>query len=104
MANTIIGPGIVVDGEITGDDPLVVEGQVKGRVAVAQSLTVAEGATVEANLEGSTVTIAGDFTGNVVAGERVEVKSGGKVLGDVRAPRVAIADGATFKGNVDMDA
>jgi cytoskeletal protein CcmA (bactofilin family) len=103
MANTTIGSSITVDGEITGEEPLTILGTVKGKIAIAQNLLVEQGATVEANIEAQTLTVSGRVTGNVLARERVELRADAKMIGDVKAPRIVIADGASFKGNVDMD-
>jgi cytoskeletal protein CcmA (bactofilin family) len=103
MGNTVIGSSITVDGEITGEEPLTILGTVKGKIAIAQNLTVEPGATVEANVEAQSLTVSGRVTGNVTVRERVELRSDAKMVGDVKSPRVVIADGASFKGNVDMD-
>jgi cytoskeletal protein CcmA (bactofilin family) len=103
MANTVIGSTIVIDGEITGDEDLVVQGTVKGRVALSQNIHVEENGSLEANVETATITVLGAVTGDIAASERAELKSNCRVVGDIRAPRVLIADGASFKGNVDMD-
>jgi len=103
MANTVIGSTIVIDGEITGNEDLVVQGTVKGRVSLRQNVFVEETGVLEANVEASVVTILGTVTGDIQAGDRAELKSNCRVVGDIRAPRVLIADGASFKGNVDMD-
>jgi cytoskeletal protein CcmA (bactofilin family) len=100
---TIIGSSITIDGEISGDEDLVVHGTVKGKIAVKSKVTVDASGVVEADIETPTVTINGRVTGNVVATDRVEIRTDGKMVGDVKAPRVLIADGATFKGRVDMD-
>ncbi len=103
MANTVIGSSIVIDGEISGEEPLTILGTVKGKIAVAQSVSVESGATVEADVEAQTVTVSGKLTGNVVARERLELRPEAKMVGDAKSPRVVIADGAALKGNVDMD-
>ena len=94
MANTVIGSSIVVDGEISGEEPITILGTVKGKVAVAQGVIVEAGATVEADIEGQTITISGKVTGNVTARERLELRPESKMVGNAKA---------TFKGNVDMD-
>ncbi|MGZ3480581.1 MAG: bactofilin BacO, partial [Myxococcaceae bacterium] len=58
---------------------------------------------VEADIETQNVEIAGRVTGNIHATDKVELKADCRVVGDVKAPRILIADGASFKGNVDMD-
>ena len=104
MANTVIGSSISIDGEISGDEDLHVLGTVKGKITVKNKLVIDPGATVEADIETGNVTVAGKVTGNISASERVEIKADGKMVGDIKAPRILIADGASFKGNVDMDA
>jgi len=103
MTNTIIGSSIVIDGEITGDEDLVVRGTVKGRIAVRENIVVEESGSLEANVETGTITVHGRVTGDIQASERAELKGSSRVVGDIRAPRVLIADGASFKGSVDMD-
>ena len=103
MGNTVIGSSIVIDGEITGEESLTILGTVKGKISVAQNVAVEAGSTVEADIEAQTVTVSGRLTGNVVARERIELKPESKMAGDAKSPRIVIADGAGFKGNVDMD-
>jgi cytoskeletal protein CcmA (bactofilin family) len=104
MANTVIGSTIVIDGEITGDEDLVVRGTVKGRVSLRENIFVEDTGVLEANVETATITVHGRVTGDIHATERAELKSNCRVVGDIRSPRVLIADGASFKGTVDMDA
>ncbi len=103
MANTVIGSSIVIDGEISGDEPLTIQGTVKGKIAMAQNVIIDTGATVEADVEGQTVTVSGKLTGNVNAHEKLELRPESKMVGNAKAPRIVVADGASFKGNVDMD-
>jgi cytoskeletal protein CcmA (bactofilin family) len=93
-AQTVIGTGFVVDGEITGSENVLVHGTVKGRITLREGLVVDAGGTVE---------VAGQLTGNVSASERVELKAESRVTGDIRAPRILIADGALYQGSIDMD-
>lgn len=103
MADTIIGKGIVIDGEISGEAPVTIEGTVKGRIALDSTVTVADGGTIEADVASQAVEVSGSVTGNIVASERVELRPEGKMVGDIRSPRILIADGASFKGHIDMD-
>ncbi len=102
MAN-VIGRSIVIDGEISGDEDLVVQGTVKGKITLKESLYVENSGEVEADIDTQNVEISGSVTGNIQASEKVELKSDGRMVGDIKAPRILIADGAIFKGNVDMD-
>lgn len=103
MADTVIGPKITIDGEISGSDTLVVQGVVKGSVKLDATVHVEPGGNVDADVQAPNVVVAGTVHGQVTAGEKVEVKPEGKVLGNVKSPRILIADGAVFKGSIDMD-
>lgn len=103
MSNTVIGSSIVIDGEITGDEDLVIEGTVKGKIQLRASLYVEASGAVEADIETQNVDVSGQVTGNITASDKVELKTQCRVVGDIKAPRILIADGASFKGNVDMD-
>jgi cytoskeletal protein CcmA (bactofilin family) len=104
MAGTIIESGLSVEGEITSEEEIVVHGEVRGKLATTDALSVGASGNVEADVSASTLAIAGRVTGDVAATERVDLQAGGRLLGDVKTARLTIADGATFKGNVDMDA
>ena len=103
MAGTIIGSGLMVEGEITSDEDVVVTGTVRGKLSVEGAVTVDAGALVEADISAGSLQVGGSVTGNVAAGDRVDLLAGGRLVGDVKASRLTIADGASFKGNVDMD-
>ncbi|MGM0576383.1 MAG: bactofilin family protein [Myxococcota bacterium] len=102
MAETIIGNNITVEGEITGNEAVTILGVVRGRVEVKDTVVVAQGGRVEADIDSQSVEVAGAVQGNVTATDKIDIKSGGRVVGDVKAPRVLIADGASFKGNINM--
>ena len=100
---TVIGNTIRIIGEIHGDEPLLILGSVEGKITLKDSIVVDTSATVEADMESKSIEISGSVTGNVIASERVEIKNDGRVHGNVRAPRITIADGAVFRGNVEME-
>lgn len=97
----VIGPQIRIQGELSGDEDLVVEGKVEGKISVSKNLRIGSNAQVSAEIRASTVVIAGRVVGNVNA-ERVEIIASGYLEGNIRAPKIAIAEGAQFKGSVDM--
>jgi cytoskeletal protein CcmA (bactofilin family) len=103
MASTVIGAGIIIEGEITTDEDVVVLGTVRGKLSAKEAVTIQQEATVEADVVGGALVVAGTLTGNITAGDRVDLQAGARVVGNVKAARVTIADGAQFKGNVDMD-
>jgi cytoskeletal protein CcmA (bactofilin family) len=103
MASTVIGAGITIEGEVTSEEDVVVQGTVKGKLNAKDSVTIEHGGSVEADVTGGPVAIAGNVTGNITSSDRVDLQNGAKVIGNVKATRITIADGAQFKGNVDMD-
>ena len=102
MAETIIGNNIVIDGDITGNEPVTVLGSVRGRIQVKDAVTVSPTGRVEADVDSQSVEVEGVIEGNVSASDKVEIKAGGRLVGDIKAPRILIADGAAFKGNINM--
>ena len=103
MAGNVVGAGLIVEGEFTTDEDVVIEGTVRGTLTTAESLSIGSDGVVEADLRALSVVLAGQVTGNVTAGSRVDIQAGGRLIGDVKAGRLTIADGASFRGNVDMD-
>jgi len=103
MASTVIGHGIIIEGEITADDEVVIQGTVRGRITGHEAVVVEQGAVVEADVSAASIVVGGHITGNVTVPDRIDLQTGGRLVGDVKAARITIADGASFKGNVDME-
>jgi cytoskeletal protein CcmA (bactofilin family) len=103
MASTVIGAGITLEGEISSDEDVIVEGTVRGKLEAKEGVTVASGGVVEADITSGPLSVAGAVTGNITSTDRVDLQTGARVVGNVKATRITIADGAQFKGNVDMD-
>jgi len=103
MAGTVIGEGLTIEGDITGDEEIVINGNLRGRLTTTDAVTVGSTAIVGADITGTSLSVAGQVTGDVTASERVDLQAGGKLIGDIKAARFTIADGASFKGNVDME-
>ena len=99
---TVIGSTIVIDGELTSEEDISIQGKVMGKVKTTADLFVDESGTIEATVETRSIDIEGTVIGNVRASDKYELKAGGRVTGDVQAPRVVIADGSRFRGSIDM--
>ena len=102
MANTVIGSSFTIEGEILSEDDLLLQGNVKGKIAVKESLVIEQTSVVEADVEARAIDIAGQVMGDVEAAERVELKATARLLGDLRTPRLNMADGALISGNIEM--
>jgi cytoskeletal protein CcmA (bactofilin family) len=100
----IIGQSIQIKGELTGNEDITIDGSVEGRIELKEnSLTIGSNGNIKADINAKMVTITGEVHGNVTAEEKVEIRETGKLRGNIVAPRIVIADGAFFKGSVEME-
>jgi len=98
-----IGKSVIIKGELTGSEDLTIEGHVEGKIELRQNvLTIGPNGKIKAQVFAKSVIILGEVTGNVTATEKVDLRDNGSVDGDIAAPRVAIAEGAHFRGSIDM--
>ena len=98
-----IGRSVIIKGELSGSEDLYVDGQVEGSIELhSNSLTVGPNGQVHADVHAKGVIVQGKLEGNIQATERAELTKSAIAVGDIATPRVAIEDGAYFKGRVDM--
>ena len=98
-----IGKSVVIKGELSGSEDLTIEGHVEGRIDLRENvLTIGPNGKIKAEVFAKAVVVLGEVTGNVTASEKVDIRDNGSVDGDIASPRVAIAEGAHFRGSVDM--
>lgn len=102
-AGTHIGEGLTIEGELTSEEAITIAGVVKGKVTSTEEVVIERSGAVEADLETRSTTVHGTLTGNLTATEKVELSSQARLIGDVRSARISIAEGAAFKGHIDMD-
>jgi cytoskeletal protein CcmA (bactofilin family) len=98
----VIAPGLFLRGELRGEDDLIIEGRVEGQITLKQHLMVETTGVIVADVQTRNITIKGEMRGNMTAEDKVEIHPGALVVGDITAPRVVIAEGARFKGHIDM--
>lgn len=99
----VIGSKITIRGQISGNQDLVVEGRIEGKVGLESRFTVEEGGTVEADVDVSDAEVRGEVRGDLVAARTAVLAASARVVGKIRAPRVVIEEGARFSGNIEMD-
>jgi cytoskeletal protein CcmA (bactofilin family) len=98
-----IGKSVIIKGELAGSEDLTIEGHVEGKIELKDHvLTIGPNGKIKAQVFAKAVIVLGEVTGNVSASEKVDIRDGGSVDGDIISPRVAIAEGAHFRGSVDM--
>jgi len=99
---TFLGPKISIEGMVTGSEPVLIEGHVKGSINLTGDLRIGTQARVEAKVHARNVTVEGRLNGDVSADDRVELIASATVDGNIKAPKIIVAEGARFRGNVDM--
>ena len=100
----VIGRSIRINGDVQGDEDLVIEGDVSGTVELKNnSVTVGKEGSVKADICARSITVDGTTEGDLIAQERIAVRATANVRGNLLAPRISLEDGARFKGSVEMD-
>lgn len=98
-----IGKSVVIKGELNGSEDLTIEGHVEGTIQLRDHvLTIGPNGRIKAQVFAKAVIVLGEVNGNVTATDKVDIRDNGSVDGDIVSPRVAIAEGAHFRGSVDM--
>lgn len=103
-ASAVIGSTITVKGDVSGDEDLVVLGNVQGTINLAKhNVTIGPGGKVKADVLGKMVIVEGEVDGDLKAKEQIILRNTARVEGSISAPRVALEDGAVFRGGIEMD-
>ena len=98
-----IGKSLVIKGEVTGSESLYIDGKIEGTINLAGNrVTVGRNGQVSANITAREIVVLGKVRGNMIASDRVDIRSEGSLTGDVAAQRISIEDGAFFKGGIDI--
>ena len=99
-----IGKSVIIKGELSGSEDLTIEGQVEGKIELNNNvLTIGTNAKIKAQVFAKIIVVLGEVIGNITASEKVDIRDNGSVDGDITSPKVAIAEGAHFRGAIDMN-
>ena len=100
----MIGPSIRIKGDLTGEENLVIEGQVEGTIHLEKNdLTIGSSGRIKANIQAKGVIVEGQVEGDILGKEKVIIRRTGNMRGNIVAPRVTLEDGAMFKGSIEME-
>lgn len=103
--SAVIGPTISINGELKGEEDLIVEGTIEGTVELKQNtLTIGPQGTLKAQVYAHTILVDGTVNGDLYASERISIRKSARIEGNILAPRISLEDGARFRGTIDMDA
>ncbi len=99
----MIGKTIYIKGELRGEEDLLIEGRVEGRIELKQhNITIGKNGHVKADIYGKVITIEGEVNGNLVGEDQLVLRQTSTVRGNIVAPRAILEDGCNFKGSIDM--
>ncbi len=101
-AGSVFGPTLRFKGELRADEDFVLQGRIEGSIHHTQNLTIGTDGVVKGDSRARTIVVEGSVEGDLYALESISIRPTARVQGNLLAPRVAIADGATFNGKVDM--
>jgi cytoskeletal protein CcmA (bactofilin family) len=100
--NAFLGKGSRVNGKLFFEGPARIEGQVEGEITAHDTLTIGESAVVNAQITGSSIVVHGRVTGDVTAKKRLEIRTPGKLFGNILTPSLVINEGVIFEGHCAM--
>lgn len=99
-----IGASIRIKGDVTGDENLIIQGEIDGTIKVqGHNVTISKTGKVKANIEARQIIVEGSLQGDLNGDEKVIIRESGNVHGNIVAPRVNLEDGALFKGSIEME-
>lgn len=99
-----IGASIHINGDVTGDEDLIIQGRVEGTINLkGHNVVISKTAKVKANVEANQIVVEGELAGDMNGNEKVIIRATGNVYGNIIAPRVTLEDGALFKGSIEME-
>jgi cytoskeletal protein CcmA (bactofilin family) len=99
---SVFGPTLRFKGELRADEDFVLQGRIEGSIHHTQNLTIGTDGVVKGDSRARSIIVEGTVEGDLYALESISIRPTARVLGNLLAPRVAIADGAHFNGKVDM--
>ena len=101
--NGTIGQSVIITGELTAGEDLTIEGRVEGTIDLGQNvLTIGANGRLKAQVSAKVVIVMGKVTGNITVAEAINIRETATVDGDLVAPKIGIAEGASFRGKIDM--
>ena len=101
---TTIGPHISIEGQVSGQEHLVIEGSLKGNVAMEKhNFTVGASGRVDGEIQAQNVSVSGQLQGTINALGAVKITKEADFFGDIKAKSISVEDGAYFKGSIELN-
>ena len=103
ISHSYLGKTLKIKGQITTDEFLTVEGEVKGNIKTSKTLTIGKGGYVDGKITAKKVKVEGRAKGSITASDKLEISSSGNFQGNLKSDKLVIEEGALFQGNANMD-
>jgi cytoskeletal protein CcmA (bactofilin family) len=103
MSHSYLGKTLKIKGQISTDEFLTVEGEVKGNIKTSKTVTIGKSGYVDGKITAEKVKVDGRAKGSIIASDKLEISSSGNFHGDLKSERLVIEEGALFQGNANMD-
>jgi len=100
---SVISKEMKITGSIESSGSLQIDGKLDGEIKCSGSASIGKGADIKGNVDASSVTVSGTVNGNISAKDKIEMKSSAKVVGDIKAKRLAVEDGVSFVGKSEVN-
>ena len=100
---SFIGETMVIEADITSDEDIIIEGNVKGNISVSKTLTIGKNGKVKADITAAVVRILGEAKGNIIASDKVELLSLGRYTGNIQSQKLVVEEGAILNGNINQE-
>ena len=100
--NAFLGEGTSFAGKLTFEGTVRIDGKLEGEIFTKDTLVIGESATVRAEIHAGIIVIGGTVYGNITAVKKVEIHGGARLYGNIRTPRLSIAEGVVFEGSCSM--
>lgn len=100
---SVLSSEVEITGTVKASGSIRIDGKLDGELTCAGDAVIGKGATIKGNITVNSVSVAGAVSGNILAKDRIELKSSAKVMGDIKAKRLAVEDGVTFVGKSEVN-
>ena len=102
-SKNVLGSDVEIKGTLKFTGELTFEGKLEGEIHTDGTLNLGDSAIINGNIDVQSVVVRGKVNGNITAKEKVDIKTKAELFGDVRAAKLAIEEGVTFVGKIDVN-
>ncbi|UCH94194.1 MAG: polymer-forming cytoskeletal protein [Candidatus Aminicenantes bacterium] len=103
LSASFIGETMNVEGDLTSDEDITIEGKVQGNISVSKTLTIGKSGRVKADITAAVVRVIGEAKGNIIASDKVEILAQGRYTGNIQSQKLVVAEGAILNGYINQE-